>query len=224
MKGLRITLLSIALSSAAGSALAQQEPAQPVAEPAAAQPAEPAAEPAAAEPSAAEPAQPESRFRWGISGAGGPLVGGYSGGAGGLDARFGLQLDSLLAIYGQPVLLVGAGAKADLEGASATGLAMYGVGALADVTLANLFYAAAGPELLFGAIGEAEASATSAGASASASGATGPFFSIALRTGLALGSVEPNRRQAFTVGLDMHVVLANEAAILPMLALGYESY
>jgi len=218
MNGLRIMLLAIALSGVAsiatGSALAQAAPAQPVA-----QPAQPAVETDAAEP-VAEPAPSQSRFRFGISGAGGPLMGGYSGGAGGLDARFGMQLDPMFAVYGQPILLVGAGASADLEGASATALALYGVGALADVTLADLFYAAAGPELLFGGMGEAEATTSSASASAS----TGPFFSIALRTGFAFGSVGPDRRQAFTVGLDMHVVLADEAAILPLIALGYESY
>jgi hypothetical protein len=148
-------------------------------------------------------------------------MGGYSGGAGGIDARFGMQLDPMFAVYGQPILLAGAGAQADLEGASATALALYGVGALADLTLIDMFYVAAGPELLFGGMGEAE---VTTGATARAEASTGPFFGLALRTGFAFGSVGPERRQAFTVGLDMHVVLANEAAILPLIALGYESY
>jgi hypothetical protein len=219
-----------------GSALAQEAPAEPAAQEPAAPPAAPVVENAAAQPAQppaapavengaaeadAEPAQ-QSRFRWGISGAGGPLMGGFTGGAGGVDLRFGMQMNSLLGIYAQPIFLVGAGAQADLEGASATALALYGVGALADVTLADLFYAGAGPELLFGGMGEAEVSTSSTSASASA--ATGPFFGIALRTGLAFGSMEPNRRQAFTLGLDMHVVFANEPAILPLIALGYESF
>lgn len=176
------------------------------------------------EAQAAEPVdEPEvstSRFRWGISGAGGPLMGGYSGGAGGIDARFGWQFDSLFGLYAQPMFLLGAGASADVDGASATGMALFGVGALADATLGDLFYVAAGPELLFGAIGEASASSTSA----SASGAEGPFFSLAARAGFAFGSKRPDRRSAFTVGLHLHTVFANEAAILPLVALGYESF
>lgn len=194
-----------------GSAFAQQSEAAPAEAPAIQ--AETAEQGEGAEPS-------ESRFRWGISGAGGPLAGGYSGGAGGITTRFGWQVDSLLGFYAEPLLLVGAGASADVEGASATGLALYGFGAMADVTLADMFYVAAGPEILLGAIGEAEASSTSA----SAEGATGPFVSLATRAGFAFGSVRPNRRHAFTVGLDMHVVLANEVAILPLIALGYEAY
>lgn len=179
----------------------------------------PQLEVAAAEP-VAEPEPSESRFRWGISGAGGPLMGGYSGGAGGIDARFGWQFDSLFAVYAQPALLLGAGASANVEGASATGLALYGFGALADVTLGDLFYVAAGPELLFGGIGEASATSTSA----SASGDTGPFFAMAARAGFAFGSKRPDRRSAFTIGLHMHAVFANEAAFMPLVALGYESF
>lgn len=162
----------------------------------------------------------ESRFRWGISGAGGPLMGGYSGGAGGITTRFGWQLDSMLGFYGEPLLLLGAGASADIEGASATGIALYGLGAMADITLGDFFYIAAGPEVLLGAIGEASAG----GMTASAEAATGPFFSLATRAGFALGSVRPNRRSAFTIGLDMHVVLAEEVAIMPLIALGYEAF
>jgi len=166
----------------------------------------------------------ESRFRWGISGAGGPLMGGYSGGAGGITTRFGYQVDSLLGFYGEPLLLVGAGASADVEGASATGIALYGLGAMADITLGNFFYLAAGPEVLLGAIGEATAAAGTGTGTASAEAATGPFFSLGTRAGFALGSVSPTRRSAFTIGLDMHVVFADEVAIMPLIALGYESF
>ena len=149
------------------------------------------------------------------------MLGAYSGGAGGLDARLGMQLSSMLGIYAQPLLLVGAGASADANGASATGLALYGVGAMVDATLADLFYVGGGPELLYGGVGTA--SATSGGA-ASASASSGAFFSVAGRTGLAFGSKRPERRKAFTLGLDMHVVFAGGAAFLPMLALGYEAF
>jgi hypothetical protein len=186
-----------------------------------------AAAPTPADSSAANPTMPAaeepsiSRFRWGISAAGGPMLGAYSGGAGGIDARLGWQLNDMLGVYGQPILLLGAGASANATGASATGLGLYGLGAMADATLADLFYVAAGPELLFGAVGTA---AASAGGSASASASTGPFFSIAARAGFAFGSKRPDRRKAFTLGLDMHTVFAGGAAILPLISLGYEAY
>jgi len=162
----------------------------------------------------------ESRFRWGIAANGGPMLGGYSGGAGGIDARFGMQLSSMLGLYAQPLFLVGAGVSSDANGASATGLALYGASAMVDVTLADLFYVAGGPEVLLGGVGTASATTNSASASAS----SGAFFSMAGRTGLAFGSKRPDRRKAFTLGLDMHVVFAGNTAILPMLALGYEAF
>jgi len=220
MNGFSVALFSVVLGSASlifeGSAAAQEGASEPAAAAAASD--APAVQPESEQDGQDEPK--ESRFRWGISGAGGPLMGGYSGGAGGITTRFGWQLDSMLGFYGEPLLLVGAGASADIDGASATGIALYGLGAMADITLGDFFYIAAGPEVLLGAIGEAEAGT----AAASADAATGPFFSLATRAGFALGSVRPNRRSAFTIGLDMHVVLANEVAIMPLIALGYEAF
>lgn len=163
----------------------------------------------------------QSRFRWGIAANGGPMMGAYSGGAGGLDARFGMQLSSLLGLYAQPRLMVGAGASADANGASATGLALYGMGAMVDATLADMFYVAGGPEVLIGGVGSATASNNAAG---SASASSGAFFSMAGRAGLALGSTGPARRRAFTLGLDMHVMFAGGTTFFPMVALGYESF
>jgi hypothetical protein len=224
MRSIRVELLTIAISLSPfafhGTVIAQDDAAPAEVQEAAPAPEATAVETGESAEGTAEAAPSESRFRWGISGAGGPLMGGYSGGAGGIDARFGMQLDSLLGIYAQPMLLLGAGVTADAEGASASGVALYGVGVLADVTLADLFYAGLGPELLLGAIAEAEANSTTS----SASGATGPFFSLALRTGFAFGSVRPTRRHAFTVGLDMHMVFANELAVMPLVALGYEAF
>lgn len=177
--------------------------------------------PAAAPEAAPFEPESESRFRWGIAANGGPMLGAYSGGAGGIGARFGMQMNQLLGVYAQPMFLLGAGVSSDASGASATGLALYGVGAIVDATLIDLFYVAGGPELLLGGVGTA--AATTGGAS-SASAATGPFFSVAGRAGLALGSARPNRRKAFTLGLDMHIVFAGGAAVLPMVALGYEAF
>jgi hypothetical protein len=161
-----------------------------------------------------------SRLRWGISSGGGPLLGGYSGGVGGIDARIGVQINRVWGIYGQPIILVGARAPSDSEDTGITGLAVFGLGALADVTLGDLFYAL-GPEILFGYIGETKVTNDSN----RTSGASGPFFSIAARTGVAFGSMRPNRRRAFAIGFDVHVGFANDVvATMPLLFLGYESF
>ena len=162
----------------------------------------------------------ESRFRWGFTAGGGPLTGGYSGGAGGMDARFGMQLTPLLGVYAQPILMIGGGSVADAQGVSATGLVLPGVGVLADLTLADMVFVAAGPQILFGEIGNPEATT----ATGSAAGANGPFLSVAARAGIVLGSRSSEGRSGFSLGLDMHVVMAKEVAILPMVFLGYERY
>lgn len=171
----------------------------------------------------AEQAEEATRFRWGISGYGGPLMGGLSGGSGGVDARFGAQITNMLGVYAQPVLLLGAGADASVNGASLSGIALYGSGVLGEVTLADLVYIGVGPELLFGAMGSASASTSTA--SAKASGSTGPYLSVAARAGFAFGSMRPNRRKAFTIGLDMRTVFnPGDPVIVPCLALGYDAF
>lgn len=167
----------------------------------------------------------EGRFRFGVSAMGGPMMGAYKGGAGGLDLRLGYQINNLFGLYAQPVGLVGAGASVEANGASASALALAGAGLLFEVTPINLFYFALGPEYLTGAVGSASASASSTSAEAEAQAATGPFLSIAGRAGFALGSAKPNRRNAFTIGLDARVVLApGGPAILPLIALGFDAY
>lgn len=167
----------------------------------------------------------EGRFRFGVSGMGGPMMGAYEGGAGGIDLRLGYQINNTFGIYAQPVGLVGVGASVDADEARASALALAGVGLLFEVTPINLFYFALGPEYLTGAVGTASASASSTSAGAEARAATGPFLSIAGRAGLALGSSKPNRRNAFTIGLDARVVFApGGPAILPLLALGFDAF
>jgi hypothetical protein len=171
-----------------------------------------------------QPDAASARIRWGLALGGGPMVGGYSGGAGGIEGRIGAQLSPMFAVYAQPLLLLGAGLSASAHGASATGLAVAGVGVLADLTLADLFYLAAGPEVLLGVIGTGAASVQGAESSASASAATGPFFGITARAGFAFGSKRPSRRKAFTVGLNLHAIFAGDVAVLPLITLGFEAF
>ena len=61
--------------------------------------------------------------------------------------------------------------------------------------------------------------------SASASASTGPYFSVAARAGLAFGSMRPQRRKAFTIGLDFRTIFnPGDPVIVPCLALGYDSF
>ena len=152
---------------------------------------------------------------------GGPMLGGLSGGAGGLDARFGAQISRMLGVYAQPVFIVGAGTASNETSASASLLAVYGVGALADFTFADLLYVAGGLEVLLGGLASASANVNG---EASGQAVTGPFFSIPVRVGVVLGHKGPERRKGFTIGLDMRAVFAPQIAVLPLLALGYEAF
>jgi hypothetical protein len=158
------------------------------------------------------------RFRWGISFMGGPLTGGTSGGAGGIDTRFGAQISDLLGIYLQPAVMFGAGVNSSVANAEASGLAVVGAGLLADFTLINLFYGAIGPELLYGGFASASSTGT-------ASASAGTFFSLATRLGIALGSTTPEHKKRFTLGLDMHIVFVpGNVTVMPMIALGYDKF
>lgn len=174
-------------------------------------------------PSAAPAAEePGPRFRWGISALGGPYFqGGHSGGLGGVDVRLGAQVNSLLGVYAQPVVLIGGGASADESGASASALVMGGAGVLADFTFADIVFVGIGPELLSGATG---AASVSTDASGEASGSSGTFFSVAARAGIALGSMKPERRKAFVLGLEFRTIFASDPAIAPTLFLGYDAF
>ena len=167
-------------------------------------------------------AEPGMRFRWGLSAMGGPILySGASSGGGGLEVRVGAQINNLFGVYAQPVFMVGGGASAGTTGASVSALALYGAGALADVTRADLGYIAAGPEILAGGAGSSSAGTGTASASAS----SGAFFSIAARAGLVLGPKKPERRKGFQLGVDFRTVFTPGAAtLMPFLALGYESF
>lgn len=169
----------------------------------------------------ADEAAGSGRFRFGVSGMGGPMLGAFSGGAGGVDLRFGWQLNNSYGIYAQPLFAVAAGAAADNSTASASAAVLAGTGALFEWNPINLVYLAGGVEILSGAFGSASVDANGGSAKA----ATGPFFSIPLRAGLALGSNQPNRRKAFTIGLDGHIIITGEGpVILPLIALGYDAF
>ena len=188
-----------------------------------------AGDPAGAPRSEAPAEQNEPRFRWGISGLGGPIfVRGNVGGGSGVDARVGLQITRSLGLYAQPFLAV-TGAKITYSSNSL--LSLMGVAAALDWTLADRFYLAVGPEVV--RLGEQNTGEELGNAVAAALGAQGTstppldgtFFSVAARTGVAFGSMMPDRRRAFTVGLSVRSMFTTGGAtVFPVVALGYESF
>ena len=169
----------------------------------------------AATPTPEEGERDHARFRWGISGFGGPmLIGGTTSGAGGLDVRLGATINNLFGIYAQPMFLVGG--QAGAAGGGGAGFA--GVGVLAELTPIDMFYVAVGPEFVNGF-------AFSSGPTGTAAGGIGGTFSLAARAGVALGSSKPARRKAFTIGLDFRSMFtAGSTVVVPAIALGYDAY
>jgi hypothetical protein len=176
----------------------------------------------------APPADPDkTRFRWGISGVGGKyFVDSLSGAIYGIDLRFGAQFNSVMGIYGAPVLLVGAGVEATSNAAGTTttaktsAIALYGVGAVFDYTIADIAFVAAGPEIIAGAGGAVAVS----NSTSNTSGEAGTFFGLTARAGLALGSIEPARRKCFTIGVHLHTIFMHKTTVIPLLALGYDAF
>jgi len=217
----------IAVTGFSGSAHAQgTAPPPPVEGPAAATPGGGPPPP----PAAATPGEFATRFRWGIWGVGGPyFFSGTSGGVGGVTARFGAQLTDMFAVYGQPVALIGGGASVGTSSngisESASALVVGGVGAMGEATFGDIFFVALGPEFLDGTAGSASQTVGPNGATQSAAAATGAFFSVAARAGLALGSVGPERRKAFTFGLDFHSIFTpGGVVVVPLVGLGYDAF
>lgn len=187
----------------------------------------PGAYPPGAYPPGYAPPPPEdpnaTRFRWGISGFGGKyFAAGSSGGAGGIDARFGAQFGSQYGVYGSPVLLAGAGASYSSNGTTATAsaVALYGISAMFDYTLDDLLFLAAGPEILAGGGGAAAVKSDSSSATAEA----GTYLGVRARAGIALGSIKPARRKCFTLAIDLHTVFMTKTFVAPMLSIGFDSF
>jgi hypothetical protein len=152
------------------------------------------------------------------------MVGGYTGFGLGVAGRIGMQMTPMFGLYAQPTALVAVGAQADHDNADVTAAALYGVGVLGDITLGDLFYIAAGPELLLGGVGSSSVQVNPDGSTQSVEASTGPFFSIATRAGFVFGTKKPTRRSGFTIGLNMPIVFAGDTLILPMVFLGYERF
>lgn len=194
------------------SAWAQGADAPPAAAPPAAAPPAAAAPPTAAPPAAAPAAASEdgARFRWGISLAGGlEKVSILSGPMFGVDSRLGFQLNHLLGFYLQTHLSLGSlslsdGSSVGLFGAGLTGT--FTVAGMAEVTLMDRFFAAAG---------------VGVGVLNNPSG----FMFQARVGGYPLMGKYGARRKGLMVGLDFRSIFIDGATgILVLGAIGYEAF
>jgi len=168
----------------------------------------PKAETAAAstpsEPTAAGDAD-GARFRWGIAGGGGLVsVSNVTLGYGGMDLRFGAQINDMIGVYAQPQLGVYAGNFAGVTGVGG----LVGVSALVDFTFADQFFVAGG--LGYGVLNNPSG------------------LELHFRGGLypiVGGGQEEARRKALMLGVDFRVFLLDGAtAISPTISIGYESF
>jgi hypothetical protein len=178
-----------------------------------------------------------SRVRWGVNAAFGSFL---SAGAVdfGVSARVGMQLNSLLAIYGDFGYIAGIGFGASGAGASVSGVGMWHVGPTAEATFGK-FFAAGG--LMVAGGGWASVSASTAG-SGQAIAAGGIMPGMNLRTGFTFGSPQPSgRRSGFTLAVDLKILNAGVTSasagaggatvaagdriwgVTPMLVLGYDA-
>ncbi len=159
------------------------------------------------------------RFRWGVSGEGGPYyrTTGDSGGLGGLSGHLGVQFTPYFSMYAQATTLIGGGvaifsdATTTTISTSVVATAMFAPVAEVDV---DYLYVSLAPELVF---------AATAGPMAT----SGTFFGLDARVGL--WAPKPSglrsRRQGVTFGIDLHTVFTPNAVMLvPLIAIGWATY
>lgn len=137
---------------------------------------------------------PFPRFRWGLSFEGGPyFFGDGTGGLGAVTVRAGAQINRLFGVYAQAGAFGGGGGSVGAGSATVEVIAAASLGVLAELDLGDVFYIAAGPELMAG-----EAGADSAGAgTASVSESAGAFFSVTGRLGVVLAPMLSLGAEAF---------------------------
>ncbi len=163
-----------------------------------------------------------ARFRWGWWLEGGPYwSGGTPGGIGGATVRMGAQINNMFGVTAQAVALIGGGGAISSNSTSVNVVAVGGVGVLGELTLGNLFFVGLGPEVLGGSAG----SESVAPGSVTVSEYAGVMFGLTARLGLALGSVRPARRRAFSFGIDFHTLFTpGSVVVVPLFGLGMEAF
>lgn len=156
------------------------------------------------------------RFRGGVSGSIGAFVPGPIVMLG-AEGRFGYQIDDMLAVYGgiNAMAGLGFGVGSDEDGTSATisAGAAVGVHAMFEATFADVFFVAAGPQLLYGSFVSESLYTDGASAGTEASVFYGPMPGLKFRVGVGFGSDAPSRRKQFTIAFDGSVVFGEHIRV-----------
>ena len=149
-----------------------------------------------------------ARFRGGVSAQiGGYIIEDTGLGLFGIQGRLGAQIIDEFGIYATPGFQLGA----STEGA----LARVSIGVIPELTLGDLWFIGAGPEV-FAAAGIDDELDVFGGAY---------LIAARLRTGFAFGSKRPGRRHAFTLAFDGHVDFYDgKVGVAPTVALGYDAF
>jgi hypothetical protein len=177
------------------------------------------------------------RFRGGV----GALIGAFFPGSVlqiGPEGRLGYQIDDLMAVYASFGAHAGAGFDVDETSSSVSfGAAIFGA-PMFEVTLVDVFFVGIGPQFLYGSFVTADAASSGQNVGAEVSAFAGFMPGFKLKTGVGLGSDDPDRRKQFTLALDLSVVFGDRlrvttsnatvdagvaVGVLPMLAIGYDA-
>lgn len=161
----------------------------------------PAAETAPVDAGGGDAAPDGARFRFGVSGGVGPVLGeGFDFFYGGVDLRFGAQINDLLGIYAQPQL-------GFYSGALGVG-GLVGASAVADFTFIDRIFVGAG-------VGYAVLNNPSG-------------LELHMRVGgypLMSRSTEKARRKGLMVGADLRLhFIENITVFAPTFSIGYEAF
>lgn len=149
-----------------------------------------------------------ARFRGGVSAEiGAYRIDGETLGLFGLQGRLGVQIRDWIGLYAAPSFQFGFG-EWDVMG-------RVGLGLVPELTVGDLFFIGAGPEL-FAAAGVTDEH-----------GVFGTAANIGVlgRAGFAFGSKRPGRRHAFTLAGDVRIdFYRNDLGVAPTLSLGYDAF
>ncbi len=156
------------------------------------------------------------RFRGGVSGSLGAFVPGPIVMLG-AEGRFGYQIDDMMAVYGginaMAGLGFGVGVEEDQTSASISAGAAVGVHAMFEGTFGDVFFLAAGPQILYGSFVSESFYTDGAAAGTEASVFYGPMPGLKFRIGVGFGSDAPRRRKQFTLAFDGSLIFGERLLV-----------
>ena len=179
----------------------------------------------------------DGRFRGGVGGLLGAF---FPGGVWqfGPEGRLGYQIDDLMAVYASFGAHAGFRIKQDDNGDSSfnAGAAVF-VSPMFEVTLADIFFAGIGPQIMWGTFASLDTAVSGESVGADVGVFAGLLPGFKVKTGVGFGSDAPDRRKQFTLALDLSVVFGDRyevtstgsvergvaVGVLPMLAIGYDA-